>query len=82
MGDKSVDKPIEALKHREWRVRKHAATALGRIGEKRAAAFLEELVDDKDERVSKAAQEAVLRFKPTAKVWMKGWQKSFRQRSS
>jgi HEAT repeat protein len=77
IGEPAVDRLIEALGSAEWRVRKHAAAALGRVGEPGAAPFLEELVDDVDERVSKAAKEAVLKFKPMAKVWMKDWQQSF-----
>lgn len=81
IGDAAVDKLIETLKHKEWRPRKHAASALGRIGDRRATPALEELVDDKDTRVAKTAQEAVLKFKPRSEVWMKDWQKSFRQNS-
>jgi HEAT repeat protein len=78
IAEAAIDKLIDALKHQEWRIRKHAALALGRIGDKRAAIALEELVDDEKEEVSKAAQQAVLQLRPTAKVWMKKWQKSFR----
>jgi HEAT repeats len=78
IGDGAVDEIIEALRNEATRVRKHAAVALGKIGATRAAAALEELVDDEEYEVSKAAQEALLKLKPVAKVWMKDWQKSFR----
>ena len=59
MGDATVDPLIEELKNPDWRVRGAAAWALGNLGEKRAIAPLEELLDDESGYVKSGAQSAI-----------------------
>ena len=54
-----IDKLIEDLKSDDWRVRKSAAEALGKIGDMHAVEPLIELLEDEDEDVRASAKEAL-----------------------
>jgi HEAT repeat protein len=47
------------LKNNDWSVRWGAIEALGKIGDPRSLEFLKKALDDKDEYVRNAAEEAI-----------------------
>ncbi len=69
IGLSAVDALIELLGRKDVAVRSHACLSLGRIGPvaKRAIPELERLLKDKDERVKRAAQQALRRIRKTKK---------------
>lgn len=59
LGDaRSVEQLIAALADEDWRMRMHAAAALGRIGDRRSAGPLAALTDDESVGVKNAVREA------------------------
>ncbi|MFO0597159.1 MAG: HEAT repeat domain-containing protein [Myxococcaceae bacterium] len=56
---RAFDALCRSLRHREMRMRRDAAQALGRVGDRRAVALLEPLVDDREKQVREAAQTAL-----------------------
>ena len=56
------DSLIQSLKNTDWYVRWGAADALGNIGDERALVYLRKMLEDKDEYVRRAADEAIAKI--------------------
>jgi HEAT repeat protein len=63
MGELAFEPLIKALKSGDSSIREAAAIALGKSGNVRAIEYLNELVDDSDKGVRKAAKRAIENIK-------------------